>query len=129
MTDQVGALACVGGAPIALDVVGRPEVFAALHDRLVRGYSLDALSARPRLDRDPADATLAGAFFARVLDASRRPAPTPGLGAAHTLVGDRIIGGSLTHDDELVALCAFPSSQSRDDVVGGVARPSRRRLR
>lgn len=127
--DQVGALACVGGAPIALDVVGRPDVFAALHDRLVRGYSLDALAARPRMDRDPADATLAGAFLARVQDASRRPAPTPGLGAAHTLVGDRLVGGSLTHEEELVALCAFPSSQGRGNDADRIARPSRRRLR
>ncbi|HMS62836.1 MAG TPA: hypothetical protein PKD63_11195, partial [Solirubrobacteraceae bacterium] len=108
---------------------GRPEVFAALHDRLVRGDSLDALSERSRLDRDPADATLAAAFLARVLDASRRPAATPGLGAAHTLVGDRIVGGSLTHEDELVTLCAFPSSASRGGEDGAVARPSRRRLR
>lgn len=127
--DQVGALACVGGAPIALDVVGRPDVFAALHDRLVRGYSLDALVTSPQPDRNPADPTLAGAFLARVIDASRQPAPTPGLGEAHTLIGDRIVGADLTHDGELVALCAFPSSVSRDDTAGAVARPSRRRLR
>ncbi len=129
VTDQVGALACVGGAPIALDVVGRAEVFAALHDRLVRGYALDGLSARPVQGRDPADPTRAGAFLARVLDASRRPVPTPGIGEAHTLVGDRLVGGSLSFEDEVVALCAFPSSTSREDIVGGVARPSRRRLR
>ena len=129
VADQVGALACVGGAPIALDVVGRPDVFASLHDRLVRGYSLDALSTGRRTDRDPADPTLAGAFLARVIDAARQPAATPGLGAAHTIVGDRVVGADLTHEGELVALCAFPSSQSHADAPGSVARPSRRRLR
>ena len=127
--DQVGALACVGGAPIALDVIGRPEVFAALHDRLVQGYALDALSPRPVHGRDPADPTRAGAFLARVLGAPRRPVSTPRLGEAHTLVGDRLVGGSLSVEDEVIALCAFPSSTSRDDVIGEVARPSRRRLR
>ena len=129
VTDQVGALACVGGAPIALDVVGRPEVFAALHDRLVRGYSLDAISAGPARG-EIADPTVAGAFLARALTASRRMVDTPGLGEARTLVGPRIVGSSLSHAGELVALCAFPSSTPGGvDVVGGVARPSRRRLR
>ncbi|MEI2702206.1 MAG: DUF6569 family protein [Baekduia sp.] len=125
---QVGALACVGGAPIALDVVSRPEVFAALHDRLVRGYALDALSVR-RVRGEVADPTVAGAFFARALTASRQPVPTPGLGDAHTLVGPQVVGSSLSLENELIALCAFPSSDHRDEVVGGVARPSRRRLR
>ena len=128
MTDQVGALACVGGAPIALDVVSRPEVFRALHERLVRGYALDALSAAPARGK-VADPTAAGAFLARALTASRRPVPTVGLGEAHALVGPQVIGGTLSHQDELVALCAFPSDTGRGEVVGQVARPSRRRLR
>lgn len=74
---QVGALACIGDAPIALDVVSRPEVFAALHDRVVRGYALDALSAH-RARGQVADPTVAGAFLARALTASRRPVRTPG---------------------------------------------------
>ncbi len=128
VTDQVGALACVGGAPIALDVVSRPEVFRALHDRLARGYALDALSVG--LARaEAADASVADAFLARALTASRRPVETPGLGAAHSLVGPRVVGSTLSLEDELVALCAFPSQAPREDVVGGVARPSRRRLR
>ncbi|MFN8174673.1 MAG: DUF6569 family protein [Solirubrobacteraceae bacterium] len=125
---QVGALACIGDAPIALDVVSRPEVFAALHDRVVRGYALDALSAH-RARGQVADPTVAGAFLARALTASRRPVRTPGLGDAHTLVGPQVVGSSLSLEDELLALCAFPSSEPRDEVAGGVARPSRRRLR
>ncbi len=129
VTDQVGALACVGGAPIALDVVGRPDVFAALHDRLVRGYALDGLAAQPARG-EIADTGRAEAFLARALTASRRPvAGTPGLGEAHTIVGPRVVGSSLTVEGELVALCAFPSSAGHGDVVGQVARPSRRRLR
>ncbi|HEY5143994.1 MAG TPA: DUF6569 family protein [Solirubrobacteraceae bacterium] len=125
--DQVGALACVGGAPIALDVVSRPQVFRALHERLVRGYALDALSAEPARG-SVADQAAAGAFLARALTASHRQVPTPGLGRAHALVGPRIVGSMLSHEDELVALCAFPTESGHGDVVGQVARPSRRRL-
>lgn len=121
---QLGALACVGGAPIALDVVGRHDVFAALHDGLVRGYALDALGAHP-VDTDPARAR---AFLAAALAADRSPAATPGLGEAHTLSGAGAIGSSLTCEGELIALSAFPAEGARARA-DAVARPSRRRPR
>ncbi|MCU0259102.1 MAG: hypothetical protein MUF56_08785 [Solirubrobacteraceae bacterium] len=126
---QVGALACVGGEPVALDVVSRPDAFAALHDRLVRGYALDALAVRhPR--GEVADPEVAGTFFARALGAARRPAATPGLGEAHALVDRRVVGSTLTHEGELIALCAFPGSgDDGAQGAGPVARPSRRRPR
>jgi hypothetical protein len=40
---QVGLLAFVGDEPLGLDVVGDPRLYAALHERLLRGYLLDAL--------------------------------------------------------------------------------------
>ena len=128
VADQVGALACVGGAPIALDVIGRPEVFRALHDRLARGYALDALSAGPARG-EVADGTVAAAFLAQALTASRRPIANPGIGEARALVGPRLVGSTLAHDGELIALCAFPSAAGHGDVAGQVTRPSRRRLR
>ena len=114
---QVGALACVGGAPVALDVVSRPEAFAALHDRLVRGYALEALAALdghgPEGVAPPgwwpdADPAAARTFLARALTAARRPLPTPGMGEAHALVAPRLVGGALTCEGELIALSAFP---------------------
>ena len=44
---QIGALVAIGGRFAVLDHVSRPEVFAALHAPLVRGYALDALGAPP----------------------------------------------------------------------------------
>jgi len=123
---QVGALACVGGAPVALDVVSRPEAFAALHDRLVRGYALEALAA---LDGDApqgaappgwwpdADPAAARAFLARALTAAHRPLPTPGMGQAHALVAPRLVGSALTCAGELVALSAFPRARSAPSAV------------
>ena len=72
---------------------------------------------------------IAGAAVDPQLEGLVSPASTPGLGDAHTLVGPQVVGSSLSLEDELLALCAFPSSEPRDEVVGGVARPSRRRLR
>jgi hypothetical protein len=124
---QLGALACVGGAPVALDVVSRPDVFAALHDGLVRGYALDALGARSA-GGDPADPARAAAFVDAALSAPRRPVPAAGLGEAHTLAGAGVIGSSLAHEGELIALCAFPS-RGGSERAHGIARPSRRRGR
>jgi hypothetical protein len=124
---QLGALACVGGAPVALDVVSRPDVFAALHDGLVRGYALDALGA-PSAGGDPAGTAGAAAFVDATLSASRRSVPTAGLGEAHALAGAGVIGSSLAHEGELIALCAFPS-RGGSARAHGIARPSRRRGR
>lgn len=132
VSGQVGALACVDGDPIALDVIGRPDVFAALHDRLARGYALDALAAQPVRERNraAADPHVATRFLTRALNAQRRPVATPGLGRAHALVGAHVVGGTLEHEDELVALCAFPAEPDADAAqsAGEIARPSRRRL-
>lgn len=131
--EQVGALACVGGAPVALDVVSRPDAFAALHDRLVRGYALDALGADAA--GAGAEPAVAEAFLARALSAAGRSVPTPGLGRAHALAGPGVVGSRLTLEGEPIALSAFPGSapggagERADTAVGAVARPSRRRPR
>ncbi len=124
---QLGALAQVGGAPVALDLVSRPEVFADLLGALAAGYALDALDA-PDADPDPAGAN---GFLAAALAAERRTAPTPGMGDGIELRSGTLVGGGLCGEEELVALSAFPA-----DGPGGadatvprrrIARPSRRR--
>ena len=42
---QIGALVAIDGEIAVLDLVSRPECFAALHGPLVQGYALDALEA------------------------------------------------------------------------------------
>ena len=124
---QVGALACVAGVPVALDLVSRPEVFAALLGPLAQGYALDALAA----SETPARTAPAAAFLHSALAAARRKRPTPGMGSAFSLGDPALLGAGLEHKGELVQLSAFPaddggrvSSQAR---AIRIARPSRRR--
>ncbi len=100
---QVGAVVAVAGRPVALDLVSRPDAFAALLARLAQGYALDALHAPSRAP----EPRVAEAFLAAAFAAERRWVPTPGTGHAMTLDGDGLSGSALEVEGELVALSAF----------------------
>ena len=95
-----------GGGPAALDLVSRPEVFASLLPRLVRGYALDSLRAEPA---EPSESE-ARRFLHAALNAQRRELPTPGMGRGLRLEAPDVIGSGLEPEGELVQLCAFPAA-------------------
>ncbi|HEV2786581.1 MAG TPA: DUF6569 family protein [Solirubrobacteraceae bacterium] len=122
---QTGALVLVGGRPVVLDHVSRPEVFAALHGPLVQGYALDALEASG--GPDPSDAVAEG-FLSRVLGARVSEHDGIGLGRDLRFAEGAVAGAGLLAGDELVQLTAFPD----EPAAGGeprarIRRPSRRR--
>jgi hypothetical protein len=124
---QIGALACVAGVPVALDLVSRSEVFATLLGPLAQGYALDALGAPEAVARTAPAAD----FLRSALGAVRCERPTPGLGCAFSVRDSVLVGAGLEHKDELVQLSAFPA-ESTGRVSSGaasirIARPSRRR--
>jgi hypothetical protein len=130
--EQVGLLAFLGGRPLGMDVIGCRTLFARLHDRLVRGYVMDALGSGTRgrtVSRDAAQA-----YLARVSAARRVDSPTVGAGRYAVLAGE-VIGGELTDGDRLVHLSAFPAAPRTQRAPGGAqfsdpnAPPSRRRHR
>ena len=102
---QIGSVAFVGGAPAALDLVSRSEVFASLLPRLVRGYALDSLLVEATV---PTEAE-ALRFVHAALDARRHELPTRGMGRGLRLDAADVIGSGLEVDGELVQLCAFPA--------------------
>ena len=125
--DQVGAVACVAGVPVALDLVSRPEVFAALLGPLAQGYALDALGAPEAVARTGP----ATDFLHSALGAARHERPTPGMGSAFGLRDPALVGAGLEHDGELIQLSAFPADGrgvvSTEATPIRIARPSRRR--
>ena len=103
---QVGMLAAIGGRFVVLDYVSDVEAFAALHDRLVAGYALDAIE--PKLDRESAPSLEdARDFLALMLDATTDHAAAIGLGSALRFDFGRLAGTALATDDELVTVTAF----------------------
>lgn len=128
---QVGSLAFVAGAPLALDLIGSPRLYGRLHDRLVRGYLMDAISRPSRVRRGSTRA--AQSFLGLVRDAQRTGAPSVGKGTYAVLSG-AVIGGELRDDERVVHLSAFPAREDRaresdpgDLAPPPIAPPSRRR--
>lgn len=107
---QLGAVAVIAGEICVADVVSRSDVFAALHDPLINGYALDALTHG---DEDVAapDPEEIEAFLAEVVAAETDGRPGVGLGELHTFAGEAAQGTRLQHDGQLVALTAFPGAR------------------
>ena len=120
---QIGALACVSAQPVALDLVSRADVFAALLPPLAQGYALDALGGT---ETEP-DPRRAESFLRSALAAPRRERRTVGLGRAFALGTPAPIGAGLQCGGELIQLAAFPADGAASRMSPRVARPSRRR--
>jgi len=150
LVGQVGLLAFVRGRPLGLDFIGCPTLYSRLHERLLRGYLMDALEqnrtgrswGRPvsgaAFDPDDAGEHAAEAAAQHFLDAvkgaRRVDSPTVGLGNYFVLSGD-VIGSELLDERHLVHLSAFPAADGghdEDDLplrvnAPPIRRPSQRR--
>jgi ARG/rhodanese/phosphatase superfamily protein len=102
---QCGVIAAIGGRVACLDYVGRADVFAGLHAKLLRGYALDALEHRAA---KPVRREAVDGFLRDVAAAQRRLAPAIGLGSESRFSGP-VLGIELAAHGEVVALTAFPA--------------------
>jgi hypothetical protein len=131
--EQTGALVLIGGRPVVLDHVSRPDVFAALHAPLVQGYALDALENGDGTGAPARPGTqTAAAFLRHVLRARVSEHDGIGLGRDLRFAQTRVAGAGLVVGDELVQLTAFPqdapeTSVTPDATAARIRRPSRRR--
>ena len=128
---QVGLLAFVGGTPLGMDVIGCRGLYAKLHERLLMGYLMDALSTRGASGKLAADAPQR--YLDSVTGARRVPSATAGIGTYAVVTGP-VIGGELSAEPGVVHLSAFPAVDTRGG--GGrsgpiysapISPPSRRR--
>ena len=101
---QSGVVVSIAGRIVCLDFVSRPDVFAGLYLKLLRGYALDAIEApaERRLSK-----TALGRFLGELELAERVRRPAVGLGEEAELAG-YAIGRELSVDGEVVAVSAFP---------------------
>jgi hypothetical protein len=113
---QLGALVAIGGRFVVLDMVSRPDVFAALHGPLVSGYALDAIG---RSDGRVPPLAAAQAVVAEIAASPASTAPSVGLGdTVHSATGT-----GLMCDGELIQLSAFIDEPPR---ARRIRRPSQR---
>lgn len=117
-----------------LDLVSRPEVFAALHAPLVEGYALDAIEHRAVRDLPEPEPTTETATGFTLLTSDCQPDHRRlgvGLGEELRFAEHGVCGTALLYEGELIQLSAFPrngdgtGTQARARA-GRVHRPSRR---
>lgn len=106
--DQVGLLAFVGPRPTGMDVIGSATLYSRLHERILRGYVMDALAAGG--SAAPTKSDQAQSYLDLVKGARRADTPTAGDGTYFVLDGE-VVGGELTWNEGLVHLSAFPAQQ------------------
>jgi hypothetical protein len=106
--DQTGVVAFAGARPIALDAFDRPSTLAAVWERLVRGYAIDAIGVPPA--SAPLDASAARGFL---VDASEPDSDATahegvGLGTDVLVTSATTVAAGLTWDGGVVHLAVFP---------------------
>lgn len=122
---QCGAVLALDGRVVCLDAVSRPDAFALLYPKLLRGYMLDAMETLDRAVTPAADI----AQFVHCIDpASARRSPSAGLGDDLRMDGENVIASGLELDGELIQLSAYGRRpEERGPDAARIARPGRRR--
>ncbi len=111
---QCGLLVIANGRVLGFDVVSRPEVYAALHERLLRGYLVDDAPAPPADTREPA--TLATQYLQRTLTARERRFPSVGMGEDYRYDGEALVGSALVAQGQVAHMAFFSSTGDERDV-------------
>jgi hypothetical protein len=101
---QSGALVAVAGELVCLDFVSRPDVFAGLYRKLLRGYALQAVE---RPIEQPLRRRVVERFLGEIDRSKAQMARTPGAGSI-LQYGGALRGAELSAFGELVALTVYP---------------------
>ncbi len=97
---QVGLLVLIQGQVAGFDVVSRPEVYAQIHEKLVRSYVFDALLDQPSAAKPATDAELLARSFLATLDQTREEVfPSVGYGRDYRYHAPTLTGSALIHAD------------------------------
>ena len=112
---QCGAVLGLGDA-LCLDAVSRPDVFAAIWPKLLRGYLLDGLE---QLDRAATQPKRLLGFVDEVADAPVTRGPSAGLGSDVRLKGPAVLGSGLELAGETIQLSAYTTGETVDPPAEG----------
>ncbi|MGZ8631197.1 MAG: ARPP-1 family domain-containing protein [Actinomycetota bacterium] len=104
-----GVMAFAGWRPLALDVFDRPETLAALWDRLVQGYAMDALTEQP----SSVGEEFAHGFLKGIADPDAETTSHEGVGLGIDVImtSPTSVADALTWQGAVVHLAAFPRTR------------------
>lgn len=109
---QCGLVVCVDGKPLGCDYISRPEVYARLHDKLLRSYVIDALLGEGKGKATRKDS--ARAFLRKTSSCKSRRYEAPGAGWDHRFEGKHLAGTALVHEEEVLHQAFFLLEDERD---------------
>ena len=127
---QCGVVLGYAGAVVCMDAVSRAEVYEGLHQALLAGYIMDALSF---VDGKGIGKKEADDFLAAVSAAKATRRPSAGLGDDLRLSAQAATGSGLEFDREVIQMTAYRTVHGSDPAPGThqtarIARPTRRRM-
>jgi hypothetical protein len=113
LAGQVGFVAMQGESVVGLEALGRPDVFRASFQTLLRSYTIDAVDAAMVKRREGAGAGQAGfdapePFLEALANANVTWGTTHGIGSDLRIASPRVAGCALACEG-LVHLTAFPA--------------------
>jgi hypothetical protein len=120
---QTGAIACIGGVPVAMDCFDRPGTLERLWNRLLGGYAMEALSAV----ETPLEPRAIGSFLSEGAAAQATVASGLGLGRDVALTGSTVVGNALVWDESVVHVALFGEGAGGQGAGGRIEGPSSRR--
>jgi hypothetical protein len=107
---QVGAVICIAGRWVGLDLLAGPRLFARAWSRLCAGYMADAIG----LEAKPHPGLAAAAVLATLGQAEAVPAPAVGLGAEHRIGTPSLAGSALVALERVAHVMAFPGAEAAE---------------
>lgn len=118
---QKGLLVLIGGRVEGFDAVSRAPAYAALHEKLVKSYAMDALLREKRGaqggEEPPREKAMA--FIGEAAECRGKGFPSVGLGTDVRFRSGRIVGSSLVYRDSVIHAAFFRSGQSRAEGEHG----------
>lgn len=112
---QVGAVFCIDGMPVGLEMFDSAATWRKLGAKLVRSYALDAIDRGGRGGRGERWIDLASSrdFATRVAEVEGAAFPAVGIGEDVRLTGGAAEGAALVAEGRVVHLSAFPGGDIR----------------
>jgi len=108
--NQAGALFAINGEVVGLDLFDSPITLGSLLPKLVQSYALDAIDAG---DSESKPERASGEkLIEDAANATAEHFPAVGEGDDLRLRGERLSGGALVADEQIVHLCVFRLQES-----------------
>ncbi len=114
LPNQCGMLAIIKGNVVSLEVIARAEVYADLHEKLLRSLVMDIPLWEPAYDSE----SMAGVpiFLKHLRHCTHSVYPSIGMGQDVRFQGHHLIGSALVVEEEIVHMAFF--HQSRKYLAG-----------